>query len=247
MTKMYVESADLTAVANAIRSKTEGTSPLEFPADFVSEIDGISGGAEITDAWRFFSAGHRLDMIPDIYASFKNVQNFAYLFADSFNTSSTPKTISTTGIDWSHAYNLGLMFENDSYIEQIDMSMMNKQPASSGDPWYITSFYETFKNLSRLKRLAIGFFGGHAVDTDRVFYNDSALEELIILDTNAILAATGSSFADSSGISAGTCQIYVPDSLVSTYKAATNWNQYSGQIHGLSDYPGTPWWDAANQ
>lgn len=31
--------------------------------------------------------------------------------------------------------------------------------------------------------------------------------------------------------------IYVPDSLVDTYKAATNWSNYSSRIVGLSEYP----------
>lgn len=36
--------ADLTSVADAIRAKTGGSASLAFPADFVSEIGGISGG-----------------------------------------------------------------------------------------------------------------------------------------------------------------------------------------------------------
>lgn len=36
--------SDLTSVANAIRAKSGGSSPLAFPAGFVSEIGNISGG-----------------------------------------------------------------------------------------------------------------------------------------------------------------------------------------------------------
>ena len=37
-------NSDLTSVANAIRTKSGGSSPLAFPAGFVSEIGNISGG-----------------------------------------------------------------------------------------------------------------------------------------------------------------------------------------------------------
>lgn len=39
-----------------------------------------------------------------------------------------------------------------------------------------------------------------------------------------------------SGITAGTCYIYVPRSLVDSYKAATNWSTYADQIRALEDY-----------
>lgn len=53
----YVDStqldSDLTAVANAIRAKSGGSTPLVFPGGFVSEIGSIQtggggGGAEVT-------------------------------------------------------------------------------------------------------------------------------------------------------------------------------------------------------
>ena len=42
-------NTDLTSVANAIRAKTGGSSQLAFPADFVSEIEGIIGGMTVTE------------------------------------------------------------------------------------------------------------------------------------------------------------------------------------------------------
>ena len=42
-------NSNLTSIANAIRLKTGGTSSLAFPAGFVSEIEGISGGGIMAD------------------------------------------------------------------------------------------------------------------------------------------------------------------------------------------------------
>lgn len=42
-----VTDTELTTVANAIRSKTEGESPITWPDGFVSEIGSISGGGQV--------------------------------------------------------------------------------------------------------------------------------------------------------------------------------------------------------
>lgn len=46
MAEYVVSDTNLTAVANAIRTKSGGTSPLEFPNGFVTEIGNISGGGD---------------------------------------------------------------------------------------------------------------------------------------------------------------------------------------------------------
>lgn len=43
MSKYMVDSSDLTSVADAIRSKAETDAPLEFPDEFVSAVNSISG------------------------------------------------------------------------------------------------------------------------------------------------------------------------------------------------------------
>jgi hypothetical protein len=47
-----VDGSDLTSVADAIRAKSGGSSPLAFPAEFVSEIGAIpSGGGGYSFDW----------------------------------------------------------------------------------------------------------------------------------------------------------------------------------------------------
>ena len=238
MTKMYVESTDLTSIANAIRAKTEGVTPLEFPGDFVSEIGGISGGFDVTDAKYFFLGGSRVDMMPQIFERFKNCPSFYQTWKQAFFTTSAQ--LSTTGIDFSQASTYQEAFCENGGLTSLDLSMMNRITGMS-------NFNSAFKGCSGLTRLAIGHFGAGVSDSNFSFYNTSALTELIILGTEGIFALTGDYATFNSGIASGTCQIYVPDTLVSSYKTATNWSRFSSPIHGLSEYPGTPWWDAANQ
>ena len=47
--------SDLTDVADAIRAKTGGSTPLAFPNEFISEIGSISGGGTLPDGLRDIS------------------------------------------------------------------------------------------------------------------------------------------------------------------------------------------------
>lgn len=58
----------------------------------------------------------------------------------------------------------------------------------------------------------------------------------LILRGNTVARLSGTAF-DNSAIASGTGYIYVPDDLVDSYKAATNWSTYAGQIKGLSELP----------
>ena len=56
MSEYIVQGSSLTAVANKIREKTGGSAPLEFPDDFITEIDSLaSKPAKPTDSILFFS------------------------------------------------------------------------------------------------------------------------------------------------------------------------------------------------
>lgn len=59
----------------------------------------------------------------------------------------------------------------------------------------------------------------------------------VVLTYNEMSTIAGSSFEKSS-ITNGTGFIYVPDLLVDTYKANTNWGKYASQIKPLSEYHG---------
>lgn len=82
MTKMYVESADLTAVANAIRTKGGTSSPLTFPADFTQAIADISGG-ELKDCCYLFFANARKNEFANTLSLVKKPEKIDNLFHES--------------------------------------------------------------------------------------------------------------------------------------------------------------------
>lgn len=72
--------------------------------------------------------------------------------------------------------------------------------------------------------------------SDSVFMMDSKLTAVILRSATLVTLGNKSAFS-SSGISAGTGYIYVPSSLVASYKAATNWSAYAAQIRAIEAYP----------
>lgn len=73
------------------------------------------------------------------------------------------------------------------------------------------------------------------------FNGCSALTALIIRSTTMYRLTNVNGLANTA-IAAGTGYIYVPASLVDTYKSATNWTTYASQFRALEDYTddGTP-------
>lgn len=68
------------------------------------------------------------------------------------------------------------------------------------------------------------------------FLNCSSLTALILRGETLTPLATINTF-NGSGIAAGTGYIYVPASLIDTYKAASNWSALASQIRAIEEYP----------
>lgn len=101
----------------------------------------------------------------------------------------------------------------------------------------------TIPNVTYLSNNAFqGCTGLHSVKlgkvstiTTNVFRQCSALACVVIsVDKVCTLQAVNS--FQGTPIESGTGYIYVPDSLVDSYKSATNWSTYAAQIKPLSEY-----------
>lgn len=65
----------------------------------------------------------------------------------------------------------------------------------------------------------------------------SKLDTLIIAYEDGVVSLASTTAIGGTPIESGTGYIYVPDALVDSYKAATNWSTYAAQIKGLSELP----------
>ena len=59
----------------------------------------------------------------------------------------------------------------------------------------------------------------------------------LVLRVDRLATLVSTNCLESTPIASGTGYIYVPRSLVDSYKSATNWSTYANQIRAIEDYP----------
>lgn len=69
------------------------------------------------------------------------------------------------------------------------------------------------------------------------FVSCKVLETVILRRADAICELAATNAFSQSGVVNGNGYIYVPKTLVDTYKSATNWSTYANQIRAIEDYP----------
>lgn len=86
----------------------------------------------------------------------------------------------------------------------------------------------TFERCTNLSTVDIGDWGNNTVlnINQNAFLNTANLNTLVIRGSRVF--PLGGAFPSTTGLATGT--IYVPSSLVDSYKAATNWSRYANQI-----------------
>lgn len=94
--------------------------------------------------------------------------------------------------------------------------------------------WDTFRECNDLKKVELG--GSLSYIQTRLFYNSKAFDTLILRNTTQMALYNIDAFTGTP-IANGTGYIYVPRALVDSYKAATNWSNFSSQIKAIEDYP----------
>lgn len=114
MTEYIVQDTSLTAVANKIREKTGDVAPLEFPDEFVAEIDGLSKmPATPADSVLFFSYN---PFTLGVYNKTKNWDGTLYHSADRDTWSEWDGSTDITASEVNNWYVIYLKGENISYL-----------------------------------------------------------------------------------------------------------------------------------
>lgn len=209
--------ADLTSVANAIRTKGGTSAALAFPADFVSAIAAIptGGGGDITYD-EIMSGAY-----PSEYITVGNVAPAAHAFA----------YMRFKGIrwDWASSATCGSragVFANCPLLEYLVM------PFFTGKFDYSTS-WDLANGSTKLKTVDIAMIG----IANRSFSGCTVLDTLILRNPSMVGLAHTNALQNTkfkSGGAGGT--IYIPKALYDhlgdggnmDYKAATNWSTYEG-------------------
>lgn len=113
------------------------------------------------------------------------------------------------------------LFANCSALEEVEI------------PLVLAIAAKLFNNCTSLKKVDSSAAASIA---SSAFNNCSALEALILRNTTMATLANVNAFTGSA-VASGTGYIYVPSSLIDSYKSATNWSTYSAQFRAIEDYP----------
>lgn len=237
MANYIVSDTNLTAIANAIRTKGGTSAQLEFPDDFVDAIGDIpsGGGGHTDDEWLSKAVSGALTYTGSSFG----------IMLDGFSELTSFSAPNLTSL-----YNANYFFRNCTKLESVSLPALIKLYGANvfentklqylvlpnfGHEY--TANQSTFagnccKNMSLLEGIdcyaisqirASAFPGCAKLDTLVIRHKAGAGEDAIasLGDTNAF---DGTPFASNGA--GGT--LYVPQSQISEYEAATNWSTILG-------------------
>lgn len=241
--------ADLTSVANAIRTKGGTSADLAFPAGFVSAVQAIpSGGSgKWTDddiAMRNYSGDIVITVTSVVESAFRSAREITSITGENLVSASNSYTFAgCKGLKRVNFPMLGSLgaysFDGCSALEAIHLPNIG---GLNGWAFQSCTSLETAvfpKNGGPSTRSFAGCTSLRAVDfgtgctslgNNNAFANDSILNVIILRRISAVVTCgninifTGTPFA--SGGSGGT--LYVPFALIASYQAATNWSTILG-------------------
>lgn len=229
-----VNADDLTAVADAIRTKGGTSDALTFPDGFVDAVGVIEtgGGSEI---FYSFIGNQSYKLIDSSITAFKTtIAGWTGLTEIDLPNCTTVVNGVFSGCTALASVNLPAltfatyqMFAKNA-IEEIVL------PSATGA--LESNVFDNCQSLVKCDLPAITSIG-----KSYAFNHCHALTALILRRSDAIVSLSNVNNFNETPIgkpaSLGNGYIYVPSALVDTYKAATNWSSFADYIRAIEDYP----------
>ena len=243
--------AAMTYTANRIRNKTGGTDQIAWDSakGFGDAVDAITGGgadhsAEDAIITRSISGAYSNNRIttvgPCAFLGCKTLTaidfpNVTQINRNAFESCTLLQTINlpkVTEFDRDVFVNSGIQQADFPLVTTIGNACFNmaKNLASANLPLVTALPADAFRNSS----IQTADFSA-VTNINRTAFTDCRSLETLIIRTPSVCVISDISVAlRGSKIAAGTGYIYVPDNLVESYKAATNWVALANQIKPIS-------------
>ena len=241
----------LTYTANRIRNKTGDTNQIAWDSakGFGDAVDAITGGgadhsAEDAIITRSISGAYSNDRITTVgVCAFLGCQALTAIDLPNVtqvnrNAFESCVRLSTINLPKVTALDRGVF--TNSAIQQANFPLVT----TIGDKCFYTTKHLISANLPLVTSLPIDSFRLSIIQTadfaaitniNRTAFTDCTSLETLIIRTPSVCVISDISIAlRGSKIAAGTGYIYVPDNLVDSYKAATNWVALANQIKPIS-------------
>lgn len=244
----------LTAIANAIRAKTGGSSTLTLP-QMAQAIDALPTGATlipktIIENGVYNASSDNADGYSSVDVNVPEKDEYEMLTAvmnktateivsDKINEFTTWSCAGNNNLQKvilsSDRFNGGSSANGTNYVfyncRSLKMLLFPHSIGTSSSYGFGNYYARGCTNLATVLIHEVGSMGGSS------FLECSQIKSFIITKTDSIQVLGNANVFSNSGISAGTGYVYVPDSLKPDYQIATNWSVYSSQIRGYQDAP----------
>jgi hypothetical protein len=243
--------AAMTYTANCIRNKTGGTDQIAWDSakGFGDAVDAITGGGadhSVEDAiiTRSISGAYSNDRITTVgECAFLGCQaltaidlpNVTQVKRNAFEACNRLQTVNLP-----EATEFGREVFTSSAIQQANFPLVT----TIGTGCFYVATNLTSANLPLITDLPADTFRLSSIQTadfaavtniNRTAFTDCTSLETLIIRTPSVCVISDISVAlRGSKIASGTGYIYVPDNLVDSYKAATNWVTLANQIKPIS-------------
>lgn len=150
-------------------------------------------------------------------------------FANMFEGCQKLTRLDLTSFNTVNVTNMTYMFHSCYELRTLDLSSFNTEK--------VTNMTVMFFNCRAIEKIDISSFTtNETTNNTNMFTSCNALKTLII-NNPKLFRLTNSGGIEGTPIGKGKGFIYVPDDMVETYKAATNWSSYADQIKGISELP----------
>lgn len=238
--------AAMTYTANRIRSKTGGTNQIAWDSakGFGDAVDAIANSTDDAIIQRTISGTYSNDRITTVGAcAFLGCQALTAIDLPNVtqvnrNAFESCVRLSTINLPKVTALDRGVF--TNSAIQQANFPLVT----TIGDNCFYTAKHLISANLPLVTSSPIDSFRLSTIQTadfaaitniNRTAFTDCTKLETLIIRTPSVCVISDISIAlRGSKIAAGTGYIYVPDNLIDSYKAATNWVTLSEQIKPIS-------------
>lgn len=241
-----VLDAAMTYTANRIRNKAGSTDQIAWDSakGFGDAVDAIAGSFDDAIIQRTISGTYSNNRITTVGAcAFLGCQALTALDLPNVtqvdrNAFESCVRLSTINLPKVTAFDRGVF--TNSAIQQANFPLVT----TMGGNCFYTTKHLISANLPLVTSLPIDSFRLSTIQTadfaaitniNRTAFTDCTKLETLIIRTSSVCVISDISIAlRGSKIASGTGYIYVPDNLVDSYKAATNWVTLSEQIKPIS-------------
>lgn len=241
----------MTDVANAIREK-KGTTDLINPQDFASEIRSIEGG-DSDDGGETIVALFE-NTLTHLKSNATSLRQYALRGSSKLVSVDLPN-VKTVGANALYGVGLSeLYLPSCTKVEGTTICYCNslvkvslpvctslgtyvfrdnKLLSDVSLPALATLPQNAFYNCDSLKKIILP----SVTTINASAFNGSANFETLVLSRSSVATLANTNAFSGTKIASGTGYIYVPSTLVDSYKSASNWSTYAAQFRAIEDYP----------